>query len=451
MNYYQDTIIALATPSGVGAISVIRLSGSDAFRLTDKLFRGKTAISSAKSHTIHYGKLAAPDGEVIDDLLVSVFRDPNSYTGEDIVELSSHGNPLISQKIISQFLAAGARPAEPGEFTKRAFLNNRLDLVRAEAVAEVINSRTAVSLRGARDQLDGLLSLKVNELRSMLINTSSLVELELDFAEEDVEFVERGALIARVNNIIAEIDLLLSTYSFGRVIRDGINLALAGEPNVGKSSLLNYLLKESRAIVSEIPGTTRDIIREEITINGILYKIYDTAGIRETFDPIEIEGVKRSRKAIVEADLVIYLYDPEHPYTDETYNDIIFLKDPGRVIKVVNKIDLADSVNISGDIKISVKTGEGITGLLEHIKKLTYGTANYSEQTIIITSSRHHNCLARAKESLQTALTAIDSGLSGEFIAVDLARAAGNLGEIIGLVTSEDVLNNIFMKFCIGK
>ena len=280
---------------------------------------------------------------------------------------------------------------------------------------------------------------------------SSLVELELDFSEEDVEFLDRDALISRIQNIVTEINSLLETYTFGRVIRDGINLALVGEPNVGKSSLLNYLLKESRAIVSEIPGTTRDVIREEIFINGILFKIFDTAGIRDTEDVIEIEGVKRSRKAIVEADLVIYLYDQNHPCTDETFNNIISLKDSKHVLKVLNKTDVAGTENIPGDIRISAKTGKGVTGLLEQIKTLTYGASNYTEQTVIVTSIRHYNCLSLARESLLSALNAIGDGLTGEFIAVDLTIAARSLGEIIGVITSEDVLNNIFMNFCIGK
>ena len=269
----EDTIIALATPPGVGAISVIRLSGINSFDAIDMVFSGKVKIADAKSHTIHYGNIIEND-EIIDDVLVSVFRAPNSYTAEDIVEISSHGNPVITQKIISMIVSnAEVRLAEPGEFTKRAFLNGKIDLTQAEAVADLINSRTSVSARGARNQMDGLLSAKVNMLRKRLIDLSSFVELELDFAEEDVEFVRRDELAGKINEILVEIEDLLESYSFGKVIRDGINVAIVGEPNVGKSSLLNYLLKESRAIVSDIPGTTRDIIREEIAIDGSLFKL----------------------------------------------------------------------------------------------------------------------------------------------------------------------------------
>ncbi|MCJ7555191.1 MAG: tRNA uridine-5-carboxymethylaminomethyl(34) synthesis GTPase MnmE, partial [Ignavibacteriaceae bacterium] len=278
---------------------MIRISGPHAFSITDKFFRGGVNISKAASHTIHYGNIFNLEDVHIDDVLISVFRAPNSYTGEDSVEISSHGNPLIIQKIIELFINdENVRLAEPGEFTKRAFLNNRIDLAKAEAVADVISSRTEASFRGARNQLDGLLSKKVTELREKLINSSSFIELELDFAEEDIELVNKDELLKRTDSIIIEIDTLLESYSFGRIIRDGVNVAIVGKPNVGKSSLLNYILKESRAIVSEIPGTTRDVIREEVSIDGILCRLYDTAGIRISEDFLEKEGILRSQETV---------------------------------------------------------------------------------------------------------------------------------------------------------
>ena len=277
----EDTIVAIATPPGIGAISVIRVSGSQAISSVAKIFVGKKRLEDAESHTIHYGEIVNSLSEIIDDVLVSVFKKPNSYTGEDSVEISTHGNPLIAQKIIDLLISDTVRLAEPGEFTKRAFLNNRIDLSQAEAVVDVIHSRTEVSLRGSRNQLNGLLSAKVKDLREMLISASSFIELELDFAEEDLEFINNSQLEIKIVEIIKELDALLSTFSFGKLLRDGINLTIVGEPNVGKSSLMNYILKESRAIVSDIPGTTRDVIREEVSIDGILFKIFDTAGIRK--------------------------------------------------------------------------------------------------------------------------------------------------------------------------
>lgn len=448
----EDTIVALATPSGVGAISIIRISGNKAFDATDKFFSGKVKIKDSASHTIHYGDIKNQDGEHIDDVLVSVFRAPNSYTGEDSVEISTHGNPLITQKVIELLITLDdVRLAEPGEFTKRAFLNNRIDLAEAEAVADIINSRTEAAFRGARNQLDGFLSTKVNDLRSQLLNSSSFIELELDFAEEDIEFVNQDELLRRIEAIIIEIDTLLESYEFGKVIRDGVNVAIVGKPNVGKSSLLNYILKESRAIVSEIPGTTRDVIREEVSIDGILFRLFDTAGIRISEDTIEKEGILRSRETIRNSDITIFLEDTQQGESKDLYVELLNLASPDKVIKVLNKIDLDPSSTISSDVKISAKTGQGIDKLFERLKEKTIGSASYTEKTAIVTNLRHHNCLKRSRENLINARESILKKMSGEFISVDLRNAEMNLAEIIGEVTTDDILNNIFMKFCIGK
>jgi tRNA modification GTPase len=348
-------------------------------------------------------------------------------------------------------ISEGVRLAEPGEFTKRAFLNDRLDLLQAEAVADVINSRTEASLRGSRNQLDGLLSKKVNELREMLINASSFVELELDFAEEDLEFIDKEELIKRIKNVIEEIDKLLSTYSFGRVIRDGVNVAIVGQPNVGKSSLMNYILKESRAIVSSIPGTTRDVIREELSIDGVLFRIYDTAGIRKSKDEIEKEGVTRSREAVKNSDLILFLGDVEQLFSEELYSELQRLNKQENIIKVLNKIDLRETNNAKADVKLSAKTGEGISKLLNLLKVKALGNSSYSEKTAIVSNMRHFECLNRAKENLHKAGESAKNKMSGEFISVDLRNAENDLAEIIGKVTNDDILNNIFTKFCIGK
>ncbi len=447
----EDTITAIATPQGVGAISVIRVSGPKSFQVIDKIFKGKKKISESQSHTIHYGKIFSSSDEVLDDVLVSVFRQPHSYTGEDSVEISTHGSPLIAQKIIEVLLDNDVRLAEPGEFTKRAFLNNKMDLAQAEAVADVINSRTEASLRGARNQLDGLLSKKINFLREELINISSLVELELDFAEEDIEFVSFEEISNKINNIVGEIDILLESYSFGKVIRDGVNVAIVGKPNVGKSSLMNYILKESRAIVSHIPGTTRDVIREEASIDGILFRFFDTAGIRSTSDEIEKEGVNRSREAVKNADVVIFINDVVSGFAVDVYNEILELKNEKKVIKVVNKIDLRNPENIYADVYISAKTGRGINELLKLLKEKALGSQSYTEKTAVVSNLRHFNALKKAKESLLMALDSVNKKMSGEFIAVDLRNAENQLGEIIGKVTTDDILNNIFSNFCIGK
>ena len=314
-----DTIAAIATPYGVGAISVIRLSGPDSIASVDRVFVGRNQIKDVKSHTIHYGTINSERGSVIDDVLVSIFRAPNSYTGEESVEISTHGSQFICNRILERLVKENVRLAEPGEFTKRAFLNGRIDLSQAEAVIDVINSRTNASLKGARSQLDGILSSKIDTLRQMLLDSSSLIELELDFAEEDLEFVSFDKVKAELEKIIDEIKMLIDSYKIGRVLREGVNVVLVGKPNVGKSSLLNYLVKESRAIVSQIPGTTRDIIREEISIDGVLFKIFDTAGIRITEDEIEKEGVLRSRQAVENADLVVLISEVNKEFGSDFY------------------------------------------------------------------------------------------------------------------------------------
>jgi tRNA modification GTPase len=450
MLFTEDTIAALATPLGFGAISIIRVSGEKSIVAVDTIFKGKMSLEKAKSHTIHYGNIFDSD-ELVDDVLVSVFRAPNSYTGEDSVEISTHGNPLISNKILELLTKNNIRLAEPGEFTKRAFLNNKMDLSQAEAVSDVISSHTQAALRGARNQLNGLLSQKVDELKTLLLNISSFVELELDFAEEDVKFIENNELIKRIDNIQSEIDSLLKTYSFGKTIRDGVNVALVGIPNVGKSSLLNYILKESRAIVSELPGTTRDIIREEVSIDGILFKLFDTAGIRFSEDAIELEGIYRSRNAVKNADLVLFINDVEQVFDQTLFHEILLLNDKKNILTVLNKIDKGYNGGVHYDVSLSALTGEGIFGLLEKMKGHALGNSNFSEKTAIVSNLRHYQCLSKAKENLNKAMDSAVNKMSGEFITLDLRNAINALGEIIGEVTSEDILNNIFTKFCIGK
>ncbi|MCX7611252.1 MAG: tRNA uridine-5-carboxymethylaminomethyl(34) synthesis GTPase MnmE [Ignavibacterium sp.] len=448
----EDTIIALATPPGVGAISVIRLSGKDAIEITDLFFEGRTRLVESESHRAHYGKLVSNEFGVIDDVIATVYIAPNSYTGENSVEISCHGNPFIVQNIINLFIGTNkVRLAEPGEFTKRAFLNNKIDLSQAEAVIDLIYSRTEASFKGARNQLDGLLSKKVDFLRKSIVNTLSYIELELDFAEEDVEFVNRNDLIKMLDEIIIEIDSLLESYNVGKVIRDGVNVALVGKPNVGKSSILNYLLKESRAIVSDIPGTTRDVIREEISIDGILFRLFDTAGLRDSSDVIEKEGILRSRETVKNADLVLFIEDVEQGESQELYKELLNYTKPERIIKVINKIDIDPNTNLSGDVKISAKTGLGFQLLTKKLVESAFGGNYYTEKSVLVSNIRHYNCLKKSREYLLNAHESIIKNFSGEFVSVDLRNAAISLGEIIGEVTNDDILNNIFMQFCIGK
>ena len=417
----------------------------------DKIFKGSVKLSECQSHTIHYGKVYDEEQSLIDDVLISIYRNPNSYTGEDSIEISTHGSPLIVQKIIQTLLKSDIRIAEPGEFTKRAFLNGKIDLAQAEAVVDIINSRTEASLRGARNQLDGILSNKVKILREELIKVSSLIELELDFAEEDVQFVSSPEILKLIDHLVEEINQLLNTYSFGKVLKDGVNVALVGKPNVGKSSILNYILKESRSIVSEIPGTTRDIIREEVSIDGILFRIIDTAGIRVTEEEIEREGVARSRNAVENSDIVVFISDEMSGFDTELYNNLLELTTKARIISVQNKIDLGLSQLLNIEVKVSAKTGEGMNDLLNYMKKKSMGIESYSEKTAIVSTLRHSEALNRAKTHLINSRNTIHNKLTGEFVSLDLRNAEDALGEIIGEVTSEDILNSIFSKFCIGK
>lgn len=447
----EDTITAIATPIGVGAISVIRISGIESISAINSIFKGKKDLSKVDSHTIHYGKIISKDGDVIDDVLVSVFKSPNSYTGEESVEISTHGSQLICNKILERLVQQNVRLADPGEFTKRAFLNGRIDLSQAEAVIDVINSRTNASLKGARNQLDGLLSQKIDSLRQMLLNSSSLIELELDFAEEDLEFVSYDKVKEEIEKIIVELITLIDSYKIGRVLREGVNVVLVGKPNVGKSSLLNYLVKESRAIVSHIPGTTRDVIKEEISIDGILFKIYDTAGIRITEDEVEKEGVLRSRKAVEDADIIVLISEVSTEFPEDLFKELIQLTEKEKILMINNKSDIESVKHENEILSISAKTGDGIKDFIKVLKEMAFGAEHYSEKNAVVTNLRHKTALEKSSDHLKKSINSIESKLSGEFIAVDLRNAESALGEIIGKVTTDDILNNIFSQFCIGK
>lgn len=455
----MNSIAAISTPLGEGGISVIRISGEDAFIATEKIFfkekdkKRKTDISKEDSHTIHFGYIYDKE-ELIDEVLISIFKNPNSYTGEDVIEISSHGGSFISQKILNLLLNNGLRHAEPGEFTKRAFLNGRIDLSQAEAVADLIKAKTESAHASSIKQLEGSLSDFVTKTRQEIINITSLVELELDFAEEGLEFVKKEEVKSKIENLNIKLENIIASYIKGKVIRDGVNLVIAGRPNSGKSSLFNYLLKTNRAIVSSIAGTTRDYIEESIIINGILFNMIDTAGLRHSKDEIESEGIRRSHKKISDADLIIYLVDSSES-TEDIKKDVRNFHeefDINKSILAYSKSDLAKNDIEKGELKISLLDDESIQKLKnELLHKISGPTVKISSGDIILTNLRHRHCLENVVISLNDAVKTIDEGMSGEFISVDLRNALTNLGEITGEVTNDEILNNIFRNFCIGK
>jgi tRNA modification GTPase len=464
MKYLEDTIAAISTAIGEAGISVIRISGKDAVKIADKVFRGKKKLSEVKTHTAHYGSIVDSSGKVVDYVVVTVFRAPHSYTGEDTVEISCHGGIFVTRKVLETVLEAGARLAQPGEFTKRAFLNGRIDLSQAEAIADLIKSATDLAYQSSLSQLEGSLSKRIKKMRDDLINLCSLVELELDFADEDLEFVDKPELADKIRGVIREIDELIETFKYGKIYREGIKVVIAGKPNAGKSSLLNALLNENRAIVSDIPGTTRDIIEESLNIEGVLFRVIDTAGLRETYDVIEQEGVRRAEEQLRKADMILLVIDSTDEIDEQDvriYHRVLNLavNESKRCIVVFNKVDLLNgnqiqSEKIIGDfpvVHISALTGQGLDKLKKLMVEQTFLGTNRTDSSVVVTNARHRDALVKAKQSLLYALKSLEEGMSGDLVAVDLRAGLNHLGEIIGEVTTDDILNNIFSKFCIGK
>jgi len=462
----SDTITAIATPIGEGGISVIRVSGPEAHPLVAKGFRGKIDLGKAESHTAHFGRFVSPDNTHLDDVVAVVYRGPNSYTGEDTVEVSCHGGLYVTRRIVEALIEYGCRHAEPGEFTKRAFLNGKMDLSQAEAVADLIHARTERSREASLQQLAGSLSVRIEHLRQNLIQTSGMLELELDFAEDGYEFADRERVKNQLEGAITHIGELLASYQRGRVYRDGVKIVLAGMPNVGKSSLLNALLRQNRAIVTEIPGTTRDTIEENLVIDGVLFRIVDTAGLRETIDSVEAEGVRRSHDQVKSGDVLLLVLDtskePRREELDLAKRLVQDLKKKSApVILVLNKIDLvkngksgklAEALEMPHAVEVSALTGDGLDGLRRMLVNTTVGSgAGLGEASVTVTNARHFDSLQRAKERLGLTLESLKAGQSSEFLAVDLRGALDSLGEITGAVTTDDILNEIFAKFCIGK
>ena len=452
-----DTIAAIATPIGEGAISVIRVSGPDCFGIVDNVFRGSTSLVDAGGYTVHYGRIVDAKGNLIDLVLATVFRDPHSYTGENSVEISSHGGLMVTRLVLESILRAGARQADPGEFTKRAFLNGKLDLSQAEAVADLIAARSNKAHMISVGQLAGRLSKDLRPLKNDLVEACSLLELELDFAEEEIPLISRDRVSSLIQRVDARVTTLVQSYETGRVYRDGALVVLVGRPNVGKSSLFNRLLLEERAIVSARPGTTRDFIEEPVVIDNMLFRIIDTAGIRETDDFVEGAGVRKTNDLVKKSDIVLEVVDSTMEKEPE------YLSGTGgnsyKVVLVRNKVDLMRRSGRSGAPKnarpsvfVSALTGEGIDELKKAIVLSMVGNTSVSaEETIPVTSRRQLGALLKCKESLVKAQESIHFGATNEFISLDLRQAIGALSEILGEITNEDILNSVFGNFCIGK
>jgi tRNA modification GTPase len=461
---YNETIVALATPSGAGAVAIIRMSGKDAITIAAEVFQSVSGkdLSKQKTHTIHLGTIV--DGtKIYDQVLVSIFKNPNSYTGENVIEISCHGSTFIQQQIIQLLLRKGCRMAQAGEFTLRAFLNGKLDLSQAEAVADLISSDNEASHQIAMQQMRGGFSNEISKLREELLNFASLIELELDFAEEDVEFADRTQFHDLLNRIEFVLKRLIDSFAVGNVIKNGIPVAIVGEPNVGKSTLLNALLNEERAIVSEIAGTTRDTIEDELVIGGIGFRFIDTAGIRETIDVVESIGIKKTFEKIEQAQVVLFLVDSSQ-LSDNSLESLkseiqqIKNKYPSKALLVIfNKMDLmtaelVENINseISNALLISAKNKTGIDDLKNQLLSFVNTGALRNNETIV-TNTRHYDSLLKALEEIQKVKFGLNSGIPSDLMAIDIRQALFYFGEITGEVTNDELLGNIFANFCIGK
>lgn len=469
----NDTIVAPATPTG-GALCLIRLSGERAIGLCDEVFEGRRSLAESKTATAHYGLIK--DGEqVVDDVVVTLFRAPHSYTGEDSVEISAHGSRYVVGRILSLLVSRGARLAEAGEFTRRAFLAGRMDLSQAEAVADVIAADSRASHAVAATQMRGAYSAELAELRSKLLHITSLLELELDFSEEDVEFADRGALEQLLEAVSSRVASLQSSFRLGNVLKEGVTVAIAGRPNVGKSTLLNRLVGEDRAMVSDIAGTTRDTVEAVANIDGVMFRFVDTAGLHSTADVLEQMGIERTAQALKKARIVLWITD--NPNFDE--EDILqefgdFRPSSEQILyKIVNKIDVHREAEASlesdvepgvGDgigmqvgvnaetpiLRVSAKTGEGVDALVELLKSAVDASAAYAGD-VIVSNQRHYEALTLASESLDASLSALRGGLPSDLLSEDIRQVLYHLGTITGEISSEDILKNIFSQFCIGK
>jgi tRNA modification GTPase len=449
--HQQEVICALATPSGVGAIAIIRVSGLGSIGIVNAIFKGKN-LENAESHTVHFGTIYTGD-TIIDEVLVSVFKTPKSFTKEDSVEISCHGSDYIIRQILKLLVQKGARIAKPGEFTQRAFLNGQFDLVQAEAVGDLIAADSEASHKTALNQLRGGFSKKLTGLRTELIHFASLIELELDFGEEDVEFAGRDDLRILIESLQAAISPLIDSFDYGNALKEGVPVAIIGSPNVGKSTLLNALLNEEKAIVTSVAGTTRDVIEDTIVLEGLKFRFIDTAGIRETTDLVESIGIERSKAAMEKADIVIFLFDSDETYQENKQLASLLPADK-EILWVMNKMDLNanEAEKLRSDnpevILISAQKQQGLTSLTRTLVSLVNKQA---ANDTVVTNLRHYEHLIKTQAALSDVLTGLATGVTGDFLAQDIRLSLHHLGEITGTIVTDDLLDNIFSKFCIGK
>lgn len=447
-----DTIVAIATPPGEGGVAIIRISGNQALDIASKVYSGP--VHSYKSHTVHYGHILNHLGERVDDVLIIPMLGKKSYTGEDTIEIHCHGGSLITRRVLEVVLQAGARAALPGEFTFKAFINGKIDLAQAEAVQELIGAKNERALDIAEEQLQGKLSLRIELFQKQLIHIAAILEAWVDFPEEGLEFITMNELCADLELIIQEMQSLVNTFHDGKIIHDGLSLCLVGSPNVGKSSLMNALLDKDRAIVSHIPGTTRDILEDHLRLNGLNFKLMDTAGIRTTEEIIEQEGIRRSKEAMQQADLILLVLDASKPL-DEHDERLLTQVPPNKTIAVWNKIDLPHEtflhIPLQHVTKLSAREKTGIETLHALIDKVIWQEGPPSKEEVLITNIRHKEALIKAIEGCQSLIHGLKSGISPEFLSLDMRQTLGALGLILGTDITEDILTAIFSTFCIGK
>ena len=465
-NQLDDTICAISTAPGVGGIAVIRVSGNDAILITSRCWKGAN-IAEMKSHTAHFGRIIDKNGDILDEVVLTLFRNPRSFTGEDVIEIACHGSIWIQQQIVNRLIECGCRAATGGEFTRRAYTNGRMDLSQAEAVADLIASTSRASHRIALNQMRGAFSRELSVLREKLLEFVSLIELELDFTEEDVEFADRSRLLELATLIKTKVDSLAGSFAVGNALKNGIPCAIVGETNAGKSTLLNHLLRDDRALVSDIHGTTRDVIEDTITLGGTLFRFIDTAGIRETDDTIESMGIERTFKKLNEAQIVLWVIDANTPFDQiaELGQRIFNQLADKSLIAIVNKIDTLDDAHqqeISSfmhDIVgqrgatafISAKNGTQLDTLEQLLLKQVALPDSSDANQVIVTNARHFEALTRASEAITRAIDGLTMGISGDFVSQDIRECMHYLGEITGEITTDQILGSIFTRFCIGK